>query len=30
MDEIHDLFHRREYARAIPMLQRHLGARPKE
>jgi len=30
MDEIHDLFHRREYARAIPMLQRHLGAHPKE
>lgn len=30
MDEIHDLFHRREYARAIPLLQRHLGAHPKE
>jgi tetratricopeptide (TPR) repeat protein len=30
MDEIHDLIHRREYARAIPLLQRHLGAHPKE
>jgi Flp pilus assembly protein TadD len=30
MDEIHDLFHRREYARAIPLLQRHLGAHPTE
>ncbi len=30
MDEIHDLFHRREYARAIPLLQRHLGAHPKD
>jgi tetratricopeptide (TPR) repeat protein len=30
MDEIHDLFHRREYARAIPLLQRYLSAHPKE
>lgn len=30
MDEIHDLFHRREYARAIPPLQRHLSAHPEE
>ena len=30
MDAIHDLFHRREYDRAIPLLQRHLGAHPKE
>jgi tetratricopeptide (TPR) repeat protein len=30
MDAIHDLFHRREYARAIPLLERHLGAHPKE
>ncbi len=30
MDAIHDLFHRREYALAIPLLQRHLGAHPKE
>ncbi len=30
MDEIHDLFHSREYDRAIPLLKRHLGAHPKE
>jgi tetratricopeptide (TPR) repeat protein len=30
MDEIHDLFHRREYARAIPLLQSHLGVHPKD
>ena len=30
MDEIHDCFARREYARVIPMLQRHLSAHPKE
>jgi tetratricopeptide (TPR) repeat protein len=30
MDEIHDLFYRREYARAIPLLLRHLGAHPKD
>ena len=30
MDEIHDLFHRREYARAIPLLQGYLHANPRE
>ena len=30
MDEIHDLFHRREYARTIPLLQRYLSAHPAE
>ncbi len=30
MDEIHDLFQRREYARAIPLLQGYLRANPRE
>lgn len=30
MDEIHDLIQRREYARAIPLLQRYLDLHPRE
>jgi tetratricopeptide (TPR) repeat protein len=30
MDEIHDCFARRDYARAIPLLQRYLSAHPAE
>lgn len=30
MDEIHDCFARREYARAIPLLQHYLSVHPKE